>query len=570
MLRRPRTSSRRPATPRILAYVVHYYGSGSTFAGKSTRAEAGARRTKVEKVVAALRSTGYDVDVAVCGIPGSALVPVDLDLSGSVTDPRHLVYAAIEHLAERVDDGFDYFMCVEDDILVPEEAIERMIRFRDEARVNEVLMPNRLDESDQGVRYCMDLVLVPGWRDLRRRFERTRLDVAVNPHSGLAFLSREQMHYARRRVDLGRRDQFLGGPMASAFANLHQPFLLWRTRADLAKHHVLHLDQWEAPGVAFSVAGSGVAVAPDTARGLIDEIVFDGVVARVRGWLGVPDAPPVSPSVLRLGGREMAATFSRHPRPDVPPNVPGVSEDCGFVGSFSMLDLDDSDLGAEEVSIEGEGIVVRGAWPSGPASVARKGAPEIPDAPHLPPSSRERLEALLGGADCYLEYGTGGSTMLAARVGVPLSYCVESDAAWLTAVEHRLRAVEHRGRVVLLHADIGPTGEWGFPLATPPGTAAADYALDAWRRMREDGVTPDFVLVDGRYRVACCLASLLHARPGTPILFDDYLDRPHYEVVEEVVAPLRSHDRLMEFVVPETLDREKAWRLLARYAGDAR
>jgi hypothetical protein len=554
-----------------LAYVVHYFGAGSAFEGKSTRAEAGERRTKVEKVVAALRATGYDIDVVVCGIPGSALIPVDLDLSGSVTDPRHLVYAAIQHLAERAEDGFDYFLCVEDDILVPEETIDRMIRFQVKARVNEVLLPNRLDESPEGVRYCMDLVLVPGWRGLRRKFERMRLGVANNPHSGLAFLSREQIEYASQRVDLARREQFLGGPMASAFANLHQPFLLWRTRGDLERHHVLHLDQWQVPGVAYSVAGVGVSVAPEPARGRIDEIVFDGVIARVRGWLGFTDGRPVVPTVIRLGTRPVdAVTFSRHVRPDVPPNVPGISENCGFVAAFSLLDLTDQHLAEDEICVESDGVVLKASWPVGPASVARDSALPIPDDPHLPGPAGARFRALLTDAACYLEYGTGGSTMLASRAGVPLTYCVESDASWLAAVDHRLRDLKGSGRHVLLHADIGPTGERGFPKTTPVGTAAGDYALDVWRRIEEDGAVPDVVLVDGRYRVASCLASMLHARTGTPILFDDYLDRPHYNAVEEVVAPLRNHDRLMEFVVPEQLDRENAWRLLARYAGDPR
>jgi hypothetical protein len=37
-----------------------------------------------------------------------------------------------------------------------------------------------------------------------------------------------------------------------------------------------------------------------------------------------------------------------------------------------------------------------------------------------------------------------------------------------------------------------------------------------------------------------------------------------------VVTPFGNHDRLMEFVVPENLDRERTWRLLAQYAGDPR
>ena len=43
------------------------------------------------------------------------------------------------------------------------------------------------------------------------------------------------------------------------------------------------------------------------------------------------------------------------------------------------------------------------------------------------------------------------------------------------------------------------------------------------------------MLVDGRFRVACVLESLLSLSPlsETKILLDDYVDRPEYAVVEE-------------------------------------
>jgi hypothetical protein len=44
-----------------------------------------------------------------------------------------------------------------------------------------------------------------------------------------------------------------------------------------------------------------------------------------------------------------------------------------------------------------------------------------------------------------------------------------------------------------------------------------------WRR---GAVKPDLVLIDGRFRLACFLHPLLAAAPGTPILFDDYTNRP--------------------------------------------
>ena len=43
------------------------------------------------------------------------------------------------------------------------------------------------------------------------------------------------------------------------------------------------------------------------------------------------------------------------------------------------------------------------------------------------------------------------------------------------------------------------------------------------------------VLIDGRFRVACFLFSLLNAKKDSIIIFDDYMNRSEYHVVEEVL-----------------------------------
>jgi hypothetical protein len=50
-------------------------------------------------------------------------------------------------------------------------------------------------------------------------------------------------------------------------------------------------------------------------------------------------------------------------------------------------------------------------------------------------------------------------------------------------------------------------------------------------------VTPDVVLIDGRFRVSCFLTSILRAQPGTAIIFDDYVSREFYHVVERLISP---------------------------------
>lgn len=552
----------------MLCLLVHYYGTGSAFVGKSTTSEVESRRAVVTRALESLRGLPYDVDVKVCGIPGASLLPVDVDLSG-VADPRHLVYAAIEHLAASRA-RYDHFLCIEDDVLLTPQVVDRMLRFQDCSEVHEVLLPNRLETVGEGLTYCVDLLATPGWRGLRREFEGLRLDVAQNPHSGLAFLSRRQLDYATGRVDLSRREVIFGGPMSSAFANLHQPFLLWRTRDDEAAHHVTHLDHWTSSArVTVPVATTGRA--PAGTLGFVDPIVIDGVICTVPGWLAGGDggAPPLD--AVRLGDAPIpGARLERTPRPDVRAVHGAVAEDSGFRAVFSVLDVAPQDLAAPTLTVSAGDLELAAEWPAAVATRAAASLPSVPDLPFMPAAVVERMQELLAGATCYLEYGTGGTTLLAGRLGVPLAYCVESDPSWLAAVDQRLKSTASEGRFVLLYADVGPVDQWGFPTAIPLGTAAGDYALGVWRRLGADGASPDVVLVDGRFRVACFLASLLRARPGTRIMFDDYLDRAYYRVVDAVVSPTAFHDRTAEFVVPDQVPREPAWDLLARHVGDVR
>lgn len=155
--------------------------------------------------------------------------------------------------------------------------------------------------------------------------------------------------------------------------------------------------------------------------------------------------------------------------------------------------------------------------------------------PPLPIALRPVEEALLRaaarGARGAVEYGCGGSTpLLLAEVERLVS--VDSDATWLErAGLHPTCAVARAaGRWTPVLADIGPLSGWGWP-ATPEGFArGADYAAAPWPYEPE----PDFVFVDGRFRVACGLAALrrLRGHPGCGRLaVHDFWDRAHYRAL---------------------------------------
>lgn len=147
------------------------------------------------------------------------------------------------------------------------------------------------------------------------------------------------------------------------------------------------------------------------------------------------------------------------------------------------------------------------------------------DTPYFEPAGVDAFKAELAKASSYLEFGSGGSTVLADRAGIP-AVSVESDAIYAKAVRSRLTS----GRVRLVTPDIGMTGEWGTPL----------FRSEAkWRRYVEAPFPiepfPDFVLVDGRFRVACALKTAQLAfenGKSATLMFDDYMGRPYYHEVE--------------------------------------
>lgn len=58
------------------------------------------------------------------------------------------------------------------------------------------------------------------------------------------------------------------------------------------------------------------------------------------------------------------------------------------------------------------------------------------------------------------------------------------------------------------------------------------------------------MLIDGRFRVACLLAAWLAVKKKTEILFDDFVGRPHYHSVLEVLPVARNvGDRMAVFEV---------------------
>lgn len=201
----------------------------------------------------------------------------------------------------------------------------------------------------------------------------------------------------------------------------------------------------------------------------------------------------------------------------------------------------------------------------------------VPSAPHFDEASTPFFIDRLKASRSYLEFGSGGSTFLAASLGKDF-VTVESDRYFLGSVERKIRSSGHSldfSRQRLIHVDIGLTEAWGVPVLQKPTPARVDrwrrYFTSPWEEMPAN-FAPDLVLVDGRFRVACTLEATrrLADRSDWTILFDDYAGRPHYQIVEEFLDVRQMMGRMAVFGPRSGIEQERLLHTIATFGSDWR
>lgn len=178
-------------------------------------------------------------------------------------------------------------------------------------------------------------------------------------------------------------------------------------------------------------------------------------------------------------------------------------------------------------------------------------APSAPPVPRpeltLPDAAAQAVRERYAQADTILEYGSGGSTVLAAEMPGKTIFSVESDPVWIERMRSYLAQAKPPSDVRFHHANIGPTGKWGRPVDEQGWRNYHKYPLSIWDQ--GDFIQPDVVLIDGRCRVGCFLATMLRAQREIVVLFDDYADRQQYKRVEKWSKPVAMHGRMAEFSI---------------------
>jgi hypothetical protein len=175
----------------------------------------------------------------------------------------------------------------------------------------------------------------------------------------------------------------------------------------------------------------------------------------------------------------------------------------------------------------------------------------VPDEPHFDEKSRMFFRRRLKLSTNYLEFGSGGSTVLAVKMG-KVGVSIEGDKHFCRDVRKKVR--NKNKTMELIHVDVGMTGAWGRPRNKKQTPAR----LAKWRRYIdvpfERPLDPfyDLILVDGRFRLACALKTLQEGakrKANFTLIVDDYVGRKKYWMVEKFAKRTKTIGRMAVFEI---------------------
>jgi hypothetical protein len=173
----------------------------------------------------------------------------------------------------------------------------------------------------------------------------------------------------------------------------------------------------------------------------------------------------------------------------------------------------------------------------------------------------------LNGVFWLYETAFDGSTYVAAQLVKKHVTSIDSSTEWLTNVRQACAGEECALKPRLFHADIGPIGDFGTPIDDPSFRSQ-------WPRYYEiiweapEARLADLYLIDGRFRVACFVKTLLHCGPDALIMIHDFANRPQYHVVRKVAREVASFESLSVFLRKQDKNVEHLSAILDAYRFD--
>jgi hypothetical protein len=150
--------------------------------------------------------------------------------------------------------------------------------------------------------------------------------------------------------------------------------------------------------------------------------------------------------------------------------------------------------------------------------------------PELSANDMKMFYKYLDKATVYFEYGSGGSTYQAnLKPNIQKIYTVESDKTWMNKLKSQIK---NDSKITYIYNEMGTKpNTWGYPSGRCLKTSLVNYSEHLRNLAIEERRKIDLVMIDGRFRVACCLKCFDIINEGCYIIFDDFLHRKKYHII---------------------------------------
>ena len=190
---------------------------------------------------------------------------------------------------------------------------------------------------------------------------------------------------------------------------------------------------------------------------------------------------------------------------------------------------------------------------------------------HMPLIEKNFLKELYSSTNnkCILEFGSGGSTLLGLLNGKVI-ISIETDRDYQRKIMEIVLFNQLKGHLIPILADLGKTKKWGYPIERSKYKNYSKQLNNVFKLIKELNLKIDLVLIDGRFRVTTLLKCLIELEPPFQIIFDDYISRKHYHIVDNFLKPELHKGRMGVFKVDRNIRNKAIKKSLENYTFDPR
>lgn len=173
----------------------------------------------------------------------------------------------------------------------------------------------------------------------------------------------------------------------------------------------------------------------------------------------------------------------------------------------------------------------------------------------------------------YLEFGAGGSTFLVLKTTNAKVFSVEGDNNWIDNMRRNYFIYEQEllGKLTFYYMDIGKIRYSSYPIDDSKRDYYPNYSSKIFEYLNIDTINKiDTILIDGRFRVACALNTILNVNKDANIIIHDFFNRDYYHILLKYLDCINKVDTLGVFKIKDNIDKNDIIKLLEEYKYDLR